>query len=57
MANIIEDFKEKNKFCMFTSGGKWEKGRLLHCREQRESEVRGEFKCKALNRFEAAGEL
>ena len=34
MANIVKDFKEKNKFCMFTSGGKRE-DLLLHCREQR----------------------
>ena len=54
MANIVE---EKNKFCMFMSGGKREKDLLLHCKEQRGSEMGGEFECKELDRFETAGEL
>ena len=57
MANTVEDFKEKNKFCMFTSRGKREKDLMLHCREQRGSEMGGEFECRELDRFEAAGEL
>ena len=57
MANIVVDFKEKNKFCMCTSGGKREEDLMLHCREQRGSEMEGEFECKELDRFEAAGEL
>ena len=42
---------------MFASRGKWEKVRFLNCREERGSEVEGEFESKELNRFQAAGEL
>ena len=54
VAKTVEYFKEKNKFCVFASRGKWEKVRLLNCRG---SEVEGEFESKKLNRFKAAGEL
>ena len=57
VAKTVEHFKDKNKFCVFASRGKWEKVRLLNCREERGSEVEGEFESKELNRFKAAGEL
>ena len=51
VATTVEYFKDKDKFCVFASRGKWEEVRLLNCREDRGSEVEGEFECKALYRF------